>query len=54
MRVLVVYVSLAVDVLKMNKTHSINHGLERFGRGGGAVNTLQAEDMFENVTGPCL
>ena len=57
MRMRVVYVSLAVDVLKRNKTHLISQGQERFGRrgwGGGTENTLQAEDMFENLTGPCL
>jgi len=55
MRMRVVYVSLAVDVLKRNKTHLISQGQERFGRrGGGGENTFQAEEMLENPIGPCF
>ena len=53
-RVRAVYTSLAVDALKRQKTHLISQGRERFGRGVGAENALQAEDMVENLTVPCL
>ena len=51
MRVLAVQASLAVDVLKKNKTHLISQELKRFGEG--AEHSLQAEDRVENLTVPC-
>jgi len=56
MRMRVVYVSLAVDVLKRNKTHLISQGQERFGRrgGGGEEKTLESEGIVGKLSGPGL